>query len=95
METVQVDSCLTFEQIDTLYISVGGQEGGLGGWVVILGTRPKILNITVRNFCLTGFCSTYPFFIRRRQNTDKAPPPFLFHTAYMPYSIIPIIIQYH
>jgi len=31
MRTVQADSCLDSEQIDTLFISVGGQEGGLGG----------------------------------------------------------------
>ena len=39
--TMQADSCLNFEQIDTLLISVGGQEGGLGGGV-ILGQRPKL-----------------------------------------------------
>ena len=38
--TVQADSCLNSEQIDTLFISVGGQEGGFGGGV--LGRRPKI-----------------------------------------------------
>ena len=33
MRTVQAYSCLNSEQIDTLFISVGGQEGGLfGGW---------------------------------------------------------------
>ena len=31
MKTVQADSCLNSEQIDALFISVGGQEGGLGG----------------------------------------------------------------
>jgi hypothetical protein len=31
MRTVQADSCLNSDQIDTLFISVGGQEGGLGG----------------------------------------------------------------
>jgi len=31
MKTVQADSCLNSEQIDTLFTSVGGQEGGLGG----------------------------------------------------------------
>jgi len=41
IRTVQADSCLNFEQIDTLLISVGGQEGGLGGGV-ILGQRPKL-----------------------------------------------------
>jgi hypothetical protein len=30
---------LNSEQIDTLFISVGGQEGGLGGG--IMGRRPK------------------------------------------------------
>jgi hypothetical protein len=40
MRTVQADSCLNSEQIDTLLISVGGQEGGLGGGV-ILGWRPE------------------------------------------------------
>ena len=33
MRTMQAHSCLNSEQIDTLFISVGGQEGGLkGGW---------------------------------------------------------------
>jgi hypothetical protein len=31
MRTVQADSCLILEQIDTLFISVRGQEGVLGG----------------------------------------------------------------
>ena len=31
MRTIQADSCLNSEQIDTLFISVGGQEGGFGG----------------------------------------------------------------
>jgi len=47
MRTVQADSCLNSEQIDTLFISVGGEEGGIGGWVVILGRRPKIWNLDV------------------------------------------------
>jgi len=41
MRTVQADSCLHSEQIDTLLISVGGQEGGFGGGGGILGRRPK------------------------------------------------------
>ena len=41
IRTVQADSCLISEQIDTLFISVGGKEGGLGGGG-ILGRRPKI-----------------------------------------------------
>jgi len=31
MRTVQAGSCLNSEQIDTLFISVGGQEKGFGG----------------------------------------------------------------
>jgi len=31
MRTVQAEGCLNFKQIDTLFISVKGQEGGLGG----------------------------------------------------------------
>jgi hypothetical protein len=42
MRTVQTDICLNYEQNGTLLISLGGQEGGFGGWVVILGRRPKI-----------------------------------------------------
>jgi len=30
MRAVQGDSCSNSEQIDTLFISVGGQEGGFG-----------------------------------------------------------------
>ena len=41
---VHADSCLNPEQIDTLFISVGGQQGGFGGagGGGILGRRPKI-----------------------------------------------------
>ena len=41
-KTVQADCCFNAEQIDTLFISVGGQEGGLGGGGDILGRRPNI-----------------------------------------------------
>ena len=42
IRTVQADSCLNSKQIDTIFISVGGQEGGFGGGGgVILGRRPK------------------------------------------------------
>jgi len=41
MRTVQADSCLISEQIDTLLICEGGQEGGFGGGGDILGRRPK------------------------------------------------------
>jgi len=36
-KTVQADNCLSPEQIDTLFISVGGQEGGFGGGVFWAG----------------------------------------------------------
>ena len=43
MRAVQADSCLNSEQNDTLFISVGGQEGGLGeAGGGILGRRTKI-----------------------------------------------------
>ena len=41
MITVQADSCLNSEQIDNLFISVGGQEGGLGGGGVFWAGGPK------------------------------------------------------
>ena len=44
MRTVQADSCLHSKQIDTLFVSVGGQEGGWGGRV-ILGRRPRIYTV--------------------------------------------------
>jgi len=42
IRTVQADSCLKSEQIDTLFISAGGREGGLGGGGGVLGRKPKI-----------------------------------------------------
>ena len=45
MTTVQADSCLSSEQIDTLFISVGVRKGGgVGG--IILG----LMHMTVRKF---------------------------------------------
>jgi len=42
MRTVKADSCLYSEQIDTLFISVGGQGGGFGKQGGgILGRGPK------------------------------------------------------
>jgi len=38
----QINTRLDSVQNDTLFIYVGGQEGGFGGWVVILGQRPEI-----------------------------------------------------
>ena len=43
MKTVQADSCLNFEQIDTLFINVGGQEGGGGHF----GPETQNLHVTV------------------------------------------------
>jgi hypothetical protein len=55
--TVQADGCLQSEQIDTLFISVGVQEGGLGGEAFWAG-GPKFtknLHVTVRNLFLASF----------------------------------------
>ena len=49
MRTVQAVSCLSSEQIDTLFISVGGQEGfGEGGGYI--GPEAQNLHMYVRNF---------------------------------------------
>jgi hypothetical protein len=45
IRTVQADSCLISEQIDTLFISVGGKEGGLGGGY--FGPEAQNLRVTV------------------------------------------------
>jgi len=45
--TVQADSCFDSEQIDTLFISVGGQEG------VHFGPEAQNLHMTVRKIVLT------------------------------------------
>ena len=50
---MQTDSCLDSEQNGTHFISVGGQEGGFGGWVVILGQRPKIWTCLSTTFFFT------------------------------------------
>jgi len=41
MRAVQADSCLNSEKIDTLFISVGGQEGDLGGGWSFWAGGPK------------------------------------------------------
>jgi hypothetical protein len=51
MRTVQAGRCLNSEQIDIFFKSVGSQEGGLGGGV-ILGRRPKIYTRLSGNFLL-------------------------------------------
>ena len=48
--TVQTGSCLNPEHIDTLFISVGGQEGVLVGGGHF-GPEAQTLHLTVRNFC--------------------------------------------
>jgi len=53
--TVQADSCLHSEQINTLFYSVGGQEGGGG---CHLGPEAQSLHVTVRNCFLTASCPT-------------------------------------
>ena len=46
MRTVQADSFLNSEQINTLFICVGGQEGGLGGGGHF-GPEARNLHVTV------------------------------------------------
>ena len=50
MIIVQADSCLNSEQIDTLFISVGGQEGGLGRGGGYFGPEAQNLHVTVMDF---------------------------------------------
>ena len=52
MRAVQADRCLNSEQIDTLFISVGGQEGGFGGGGHF-GPEAQNLHVTVRKIVLT------------------------------------------
>ena len=50
MRTVQADSCRNSEQIDTLFISVGGQGSG-SGWVGgHLELKAKNLHVTVMEY---------------------------------------------
>ena len=44
---MQADSCLSSEQNDTLFISVGGQEGGFGGGGHF-GPEAQRMHMTVR-----------------------------------------------
>jgi hypothetical protein len=59
MRTVQADGCLNSEQIDTLFISVGGQEGGLGGGSFWAG-GPEITRVC-RRLQKKMFTRTYDF----------------------------------
>ena len=68
MKTVKADSCLDSEQIDTPFISVGGQEGGFGGWVVILGHRPKIWTCLSMILILDASCMKHKFW---QENSSK------------------------
>ena len=45
MRTVQADSCLNYEQIDILFISVGGQGGGLGGGGAFWAGGPEFTRV--------------------------------------------------
>jgi hypothetical protein len=51
MRTVQADSCLNSEQIDTLFISVGGRKGGWGGGG-FFGPEAQNLHVTVMIYFL-------------------------------------------
>ena len=54
MRTVQAGSCLDSEQIDALFISVGGWGGG------ILGRRPKKCTwVSGTFFCTLAFMSEF------------------------------------
>ena len=50
---VQAGSCLHSEQIDTLFTSVGGQEGGIGGGGAIWGRGPKFTR-DCQEFCFNS-----------------------------------------
>ena len=58
---MQADSCLNSEQIDTLFISVGGQEGGLGGGGYF-GPEAQMLRVTVMMFFLYPPVPTYLYY---------------------------------
>ena len=53
MRTVQAGSCLNFEQIDTLFISVGGQEGVFRGGGGYFRSEAQNLHVTVMIFFFT------------------------------------------
>ena len=53
MRTVQADSCLNSEQIDTRFISVGGQEGGWGGGGAFLAGDPNFTRVCQESFFFT------------------------------------------
>jgi len=59
MRTVQADSCLNSEQIHTLFISVGGQEGGLEGGGGHCGPEAQKLHVTVMNYIFLRILHTY------------------------------------
>jgi len=53
MRTVQADSCLNSEQIDTRFISVGGQEGGWGGGGAFWAGDPNFTRVCQESFFFT------------------------------------------
>ena len=57
MRTVQADSCLNSEQIDTLFFNVRGQEGGVwGGGGGQFGPEAQKMHMTVRIVFCTFLC---------------------------------------
>ena len=58
MRTVQADNCLNSGQIDTLFISVGGQEGGLGGGGGHFGPKVSCCNMD-HSMCLYVWGSSH------------------------------------
>ena len=72
MRIVQADSCLNSEQIDTLFISVGSQEGGfLGGGGLFWAGGPK-------NADFDASCLTPPAFNLFHKCVKCWPKPHLF-----------------
>jgi hypothetical protein len=68
MRTVQADSCFNSEQIDTLFISVGGQEGGWGGGSFWAG-GPKSAHDCQKNFLAASWLLDIKFIqLERRLN---------------------------
>ena len=68
IRTVQADRCLNSEQIDTLFTSVGGPEGGLGGgsfW-----SEAQNLHVTVSILFFTPLAKDKNFSNHRKKVFD-------------------------
>ena len=74
MRTMQADSCLNSDQIDTLFINVEGQEGGWGGGG-IFGRRPRIF--TCMSGCFFLRLLVIPTFSAHQQ--QNAPCTHVYH----------------